>query len=183
MNLWEIIILFFSFQSILIGIFFFFKKREEGYANKILACFLFCFGFILLYNVLFWSRLLFTKPYIHFSQTYLIPQSLLAPLFFFYIRKIIDRQKIDLRKDCWHFIPTAWIILSFSPYFIQSAQTKLLIQQQRNFLEYIFMLIPNGLILALLMLGYVWYIFSNYFKKFDRDIDLKIWLKTISFSF
>lgn len=182
MNFWETIILFFAFQSVLIGSFFFFKKQER-YANRIFACFLFCFGYCITYNVLFWSKLLVTPSFFHLNLTFLLPQSLLAPLFYFYLRKVIDQQKIQWRKDIIHFVPFLLLLFNFAPYFLQSLEQKLFIRENRALNEYILFRIHFGFILTLLMLLYSGWLFFKYNKQFKEDVDLGIWFKTIYFSF
>ena len=182
MNVWESVILFFSFQSVLIGVIFLFKNGAEAYANRILACFLLGFGFILFYNVMFWTKWLYTGPLIHLNQTYLIIQGLLAPVFFFYIRNVVDRKKIRLRRDFWHFLPALYVLLSCCTYYVQSAETKLNIYRDGSILEYVFFPFPVGATLALIMLVYSVSIFWIYGKRFAEDTDLKTWLRTISIS-
>jgi len=176
MNVWEIIFLFFALQAGLFSIFFFLKKKEQ-YANRIFAVFLFCFAFIIVYNTLYWSRLLFTKSFIHLNQLYLIPQSLLAPLLYGYIRAVIDRKRITI-KDSWHFLPAAYILLALLPYVLLPATNKL--QSLGSRAEALRFLFPSvGAVLALIMMVYVVAIYIRYSKKYIEDIDLKIWLRVI----
>ena len=183
MNYWETIILFFSFQAILLSLFFFFRTKGEQHDNRVMAFFLLCFGYCIGYNVLFWSRLLFTPTFIHLNHSYLIPQGLLAPLFYLYVRGVIDRTKVSWSKDLWHFLPAILTLISFFPYYIQSLESKMTILQQGNIREIVFMPIPLGFSLSLIMLVYVAYIFTTYLKKYKEDLDIKIWLMTISGSF
>lgn len=176
MNLWEIIFLFFALQAGLFSIFFFLKKKEQ-YANRIFAVFLFCFAFIIVYNTLYWSQLLFTESFIHLNQLYLIPQSLLAPLLYGYIRAVIDRKRITI-KDFWHFLPAAYIFMALLPYAIVPATDKL--QSLGSRTEALRFLFPSvGAVLAIIMILYVVAIYTRYSKKYIEDIDLKIWLKVI----
>ena len=183
MNLTEAFLLFFSVQAVLLGVFFVFKAGEEQYGNRVLAAFLFCFGFIIFFNVLYWSRMLFTPSFIHLNQTYLLPQSLLAPLFYFYIRRIIDRQNIDLRRDWWHFLPTLYLFICLLPYYVLNTSQKMEIFEQRSLLDVVWLHFSPGPPLTLLMLIYFAYIYRTYSRKFAADHDLKIWLQAISLSF
>ncbi|MEQ8424314.1 MAG: helix-turn-helix domain-containing protein [Cyclobacteriaceae bacterium] len=178
MNIWEIIFLFFSFQAALFSVFFFLKSKER-HANKIFASFLFCFAFIIFYNSLFWSGVLFSNNYVNLNISYLIPQSLLAPLFYFYLRAVIDRQKIKFSRDFWHFLPTAYVVFALLPYLTISADEKL--QQLRDgSREGLELLLPyTGFALAILMLVYTAFIYRKYSRKFIEDIDLKIWIRAI----
>ena len=183
MNLTEAFILFFSLQATLLGIFFWCKAGDEQYGNRVLAILLLSFGIIIFYNVLFWSKMLFTPAFIHLNQTYLIPQSLLAPLFFFYIRKIVDRRRIRWSRDWWHFLPAIYLLVGLFPYFMLTAGQKMEIFQQRNLPEHTWLSFPPGLPLTLLMCIYFVYIYRAYSKKFSADQDLRMWLRAISLSF
>lgn len=176
MNVWEIIFLFFALQAGLFSIFFSLKKKEQ-HANRIFAIFLFCFAFIILYNTLYWSQLLFTETFIHLNLLYLIPQSLLAPLLYGYVRAVIDRKRITI-KDFWHFVPAAYVLLALLPYLMMPATEKIIILGTRA--EALRFLFPSaGAVLALLMMVYVIAIYIRYSKKYIEDIDLKIWLRVI----
>ena len=183
MNLWETILLFFSFQAILLGILFGLRKGTDAYSNRLLACFLGCMGYIIFFNVLYWSKLLYTPSFIHLNHTYLVPQSLLAPIFFFYVRSVVDKRKINLFKDFWHMVPASIILFGCSYYFIQSAEVKLSIQKQKNLSDYVFLFGPIGSILSIFMVLYIGYIFKYFPQKVKNDLDLKIWIHAISWSF
>ena len=172
MNIWEIIILFFAFQAVLIGVFFFFKRREERYANRILSALLLCFGFCIFYNTMFWSKLIFTRDFIHLNLWYLIPQSLIGPLFYFYIRSVVTRKKISIKPDFWHFIPAIYVLLSLLPFIILSGDEKLAVFKERRLSETIYLINHTGVTLAIIMVGYTSYTYIKYVKKYTEDIDL-----------
>ncbi len=184
MNIWEVLIMFFAFQAGLIGIFFFLKKSDKAQSNQILAFFLFCFGFCIFYNTVFWSGLLRTDSFIHITHLYLLPQALLAPLFYFYIRGVVKRKGINLKKDFWHFIPAIYILIAFFPFFILSSQEKLAIIEQRIPIRDVVNAIPHiGVLLTLLMVVYMAFTYFGMVKFFKNDVDLGIWLKAICLAF
>ncbi|MEQ8302082.1 MAG: helix-turn-helix domain-containing protein [Cyclobacteriaceae bacterium] len=181
MNVWETLFLFFAFQAALTSLFFFLKNKER-YANRIFSLFLFCFAFIIFYNVLYWSEVLLTKTFIHLNQFYLVAQSLLAPLFYFYVRAVVKRSRVSLKKDIWHFIPAAYVMVAYFPYFVLSAGEKLNVTQSEGSNGLPLVTPHLGVILVGLMVLYLVYIYSIFLNRFHEDVDLKIWLRALYFS-
>lgn len=182
MNFSETVILFFSFQALLLALLFLLKKEGKA-ANRLFAAFLFLFSFNLFYNVLFWSQF-DTSLLISLLGTYYIPLSLYGALFFFYIRKIITLRKASW-KDGLHFIPFLLVVLQYSPYFFLSLDAKTAvvtseIGQYQSMTLGIPYLYP---FLILTMASYGLYTYFTFVRYYKDDPELSLWLKTINLTF
>lgn len=184
MTTWELIFLFLGFQAFLLSILFFFKKSISFiYGNRLFAIFLFLCGWLITYNVLFWTKKLAEPVFVHLNLTYVIPLSLIGPIFFFYIRNILDRSLIILKKDFIHFIPAIFIITAYAPYFILSREEKLNAFGEGASVQVFY---PNDfyeVACVVLMAVYGIYIMVKYFKFYGNDEDLRIWVKAITLSY
>ncbi|MEZ4810668.1 MAG: helix-turn-helix domain-containing protein [Allomuricauda sp.] len=183
MTYWELLFLFLGFQAILLSLLFYFKRAISFvYGNRLFAVFLFLCGWLVVYNVLFWSKKLAQLPFVHINHSYVIPLSLIGPLFFLYIRNIVHGTKISLRKDFIHFIPTLTIMIVYGPYFLLSAGEKLNSFNDGPLASFH----PSGLYevaFVVLMAIYGIYIVVKYFNFFANDGDLQFWVKAITFSY
>ena len=180
----EILFLFFGFQAFLLMILFFLKEQDGfAYANRIFALFLFLAGWLISYNPLFWSGVLFQGGFIHLNLTYVIPLSLIGPVFFFYVRYVVTRRKLLFSKDFFHFLPFLYMVFSYLPYFILDSKSKLEVyrEQQMNSIINVSNLAEAGLII--IMIVYAAVCFSRYLVVFQGQNDFKLWLKAICISY
>ncbi len=186
MNLAYLLILLLGFQALLIAIFFIFRKSQIRYANIILALFLIAAAWLLIFTVIYWSLLLFTKEYVHCFFTYYIPFSTFAPLFFFYIRKIVTDKSVSLNKDFWHFIPLLYVIIGIAPFFFLTADAKMELVMKAQTRDYAYLLFPFGYldaVLVLIMIAYGVAIVKKYWKIYKGNRDLRIWTQVIILAF
>lgn len=180
----EILFLFFGFQAFLLMMLFALKKQDGfAYANRIFALFLFFAGWLISYNPLFWSGVLFRGSLIHLNLTYVIPLSLIGPIFFFYIRYVVTRRKLSFSRDFFHFLPFLYMVFSYLPYFILDSKSKLEVyrEQQMNSIINVSNLAEAGLII--IMIVYTAVCFSRYLVVFQGQNDFKLWLKAICISY
>ena len=184
MNTWEIVLLFFGFQAFLLSIFFY-TRKEDGfsYANKLFALFLLLSGWLVCYNPLFWSRLLFEENFIHLNFTYVIPLSLLGPIFFFYIRHVVTKKKISFLKDLVHFIPFFYMMFSYLPYYLLDSSSKLEVYMEKNIFDFISVHDYSEAIIVIAMAAYAIICLRKYTGLYQGQPDFKLWLKAICFSF
>jgi hypothetical protein len=75
MNIWEVPILFFSFQALIFSILFGLMGGAARLANRIFAVFLLLFAYYLFYCVLYWTHF-DPELYAVLRGTYSIPVSL-----------------------------------------------------------------------------------------------------------
>ena len=138
MTTWEIILLFLGFQALLLALLFFFKRSNSfTYANQLFSFFLFLSGWSIIYNVLYWSQKLYGPTLIHLNFTYVIPMSLIGPVFFFYIRNVIKGTQVSLKRDIVHFFPFLFIVFKYAPYYFLSSSKKLTAHGNNSLLNFI----------------------------------------------
>ena len=178
MNTWEIILLFFSFQSFLLSILFTLRKRGDHISNILLALFLFVFSYLIFFYVLFWSRFnenLFLDLYI----TDDIPMALLGPLFFLYIARTVGKRRINY-KDLLHLIPLALAFIQYTPFYSLTRQRKAEAIANGEVMTIIHA-IPNfSFFLSVMLLFYGMAAYIKYAKNYQNDPDLKFWLRAVS---
>lgn len=182
MNIWHILFLCFAFQSFFLAILFGLKRGELKTANRIWALFLFLFAFNIVFNVLFWSQI---NPnlVIALSLSYVLPLSLYGPLFYFYVRALTTDKKINY-KALLHFIPTALVLINHGRFYIQSIDAKKQIFIQQDLSNYVFIrsiYIQWGL--TFILLFYAFFTYKEFVRSFDKDPEMKTWLKCISLLF
>lgn len=172
----EIILLFFSFQALLLGAFFLIKNRGYTYANRLFALFLFLFSFSIFSIVLFWSR--FNEPlYIQLIYTFYIPFSLFGPLFYFYVRNLVTGKKISLRYT-YHFLPFLLVLMVFGGFMVLPLDEKTFAYRHHRLSGYEDFVPYFDYCLTALMVIYGFVIYNRYIKGYDKqDVNLRIWLK------
>lgn len=88
MNFVYLFFLSFIVIAIIISLFISLKKKDKKIENILISILLLLFSYYLLYCVIFWSGQLHKVPRI--IMTYYIPLSLFGPVFYLYIRKILN---------------------------------------------------------------------------------------------
>ena len=152
-NIWEIIFLFFSFQALIMAIFFFFKKKGDKTANRILGVYLLLFSFNITYNVLYWSKLLFEVSSIHLYGILANLWISYPPLIYLYTRRVVEGKRFRL-KDIIHAVPTIAMISFHIPFYILTAKEKQEVLFNRALGEYVINLKYNFDITIILMIFY-----------------------------
>ncbi len=89
------------------------------------------------------SRLLVAIMLVHFTPLYL----LLGPLFYFYVRGLLNDDYKLSKWDILHFVPAVLFVINISPYLIQSWDYKLnyasgVLIDSRNFLKVNYLFLP-----------------------------------------
>lgn len=181
MNFWETIFLFFAFQAFLVALFLFLKRKGDRIANRILATFLLLFSLNLIYNVLYWSKLIFSVSGVHLFGTLAFIWLSYPPLIFLYSKRVIGIKKIKL-IDLIHTIPL-WIALwMYAPFFKLTAHEKLDVFTRGLFVE----TAPFAPYLQfLVMISLVFYILFTFFsfRKVKTGRNKKRWFYWVLGSF
>lgn len=184
MEFHHIIILFFAFQSLLMGIFFIIRPSDIKYANFLLALFLFFSAWLLVSSVLFWSNLLYDPKFIHFDLSFYIPFSLFAPFFFFYLRNICEHKNVSLKKDFYHFLPLFYILVVIAPYYFLSSGEKIKINNEGSLGSYTPFLFKHvDAIIVFIMLIYSTFLLLKFWNKNTASFDLLLWTRAIIMAF
>lgn len=100
-------------------------KRGNRTANRLLAAFIFVMALLVSGALVFTTRHVLAFPhlsYLHHPFLYLI-----APLLFLYVRALTEAEDRFARKDWLHFLPFVLCLLYLSPFYLQSAEAKLLV--------------------------------------------------------
>ena len=146
MNFWEIIFLFFSFQAIILAFLFFLKKKGDKLANCLFGIYILLFSYNIFFNVLYWSKKLYTIDYISLLYTNIGPWILYGPILYLYVKRLVTKEKLKL-VDGLHFLPFVLFLVNYSPYFLASLPEKIELLKEPS------------------LTGRVYY-FSPYFTKF-----------------
>ena len=181
MTFWEILLLFFSFQSFLLGFFLFIKNRGYSYANRLFALFLFLFGYGIFYVIVHWSGYDRTLK-LAVAHTFNIAFALFGPLFYFYVRNVVTSKKVRLR-DIYHFLPLVLVLICYGGYFILPLEKKLEVVDNGTHRDYILVIPYLGYMLAAGVLSYGLYAYGKFVNHYHRDKDLRVWLRATNLSF
>lgn len=181
MNFWEILFLFFAFQAFLFSLFFFIKKKGDKVANSILGLYLLLFACNIVYNVLYWSKLIFTPEYIHFFGLLLNLWLLYPPLIYLYTRRVVEQKKFSL-KDSIHLIPLIVSIVFHFRFYALSAAEKLSVMSSGTMGDYVINLRYNFIGVMSLMIFYTILTYAS-FKKNTLGRNKTRWLRWLLGSF
>ena len=182
MNIWTTIFLFFSLQAFILSVFFFFKKKGDKTANKLLSLFIGLFGFNILHNVIYWSGYIDTAKFIHLNYTVTITWVLYGPILYLYVRRIVSKSSFKF-IDFIHFIPLIFIIINRFKFYLTSTEEKINIIHNNNFTDFLIFKNPYIIkIIIVLMFTYsVFILFS--LKNNLKSRNQARWLKWLVFSF
>lgn len=175
MNLFEGFFFAFAIQSAILALFLFLKKSSQKYQNRIWSIFLILFSLNLIYNVLYWVNSV-SQYSIFLSWGYALLLSLYGPLFFFYIRSLISKRQITLKKDFYHFTPFLFVLINFIRYYILPLEEKTQVYLKGDVQNYT-LASPFAVCFGL-SIGLIFYSFLTYrmgLKKYWNDIEMKAW--------
>ena len=182
MNFWETIFLFFAFQAFILSLLFFFKKKGDQTANKILSLFIGLFGYNILHNTLYWSGYIDTPKFIHFNYTVIFSWVLYGPILFFYVRRVIHKSSFKL-FDLIHFTPLIFIVINRLKFYLISTDEKINIVNNGNIIDHLIFKNTHIIkIIIVLMLSYSMYIFLS-LKNNLKSRNQSRWLNWLVFCF
>jgi AraC-like DNA-binding protein len=172
MNLWIIILIFFTVLGTAMSVIFFFKKGEF---NKLFSILVFMFAFNVFFNILYWTQIQ-TKLYAFFHMSYFIPLSLYGGLFYLYLRSIVTRKKI-ISKDFFHFLPFVVTLILYSGYYFLKPAIKFQVFMERKALDYIIYFPYFEQLLVLILVVYTILIYIKFKEVFREDKDINTWIR------
>lgn len=181
MNFWETVFLFFAFQSFLFGVFFFVKRKGDRLPNMILGTYLILFSLNLIYNVLYWSELMYKPENIHFYGVLIILWVLYPPLMYLYARSVLTTKVISL-KDSIHLAPLFIVIWVYFPFYILGTTEKL--EALKNGTVGAYLRYPQYIVWGVILVM-VFYTLLTYFTHRNRKVGLnkKRWFLWVLGSF
>ncbi len=182
MNFLETIFLFFAFQAFIFSILLLIKKEGDKTAKILLSTYIMLFTYNMVYNTLYWSKLLHSEQYIHLVLTNKIPWVLYGPILYLYTKRILFAHRFK-NIDMFHFIPLLYVIILHFPFYFLSAQDKINILNTNTLLSYTYLYFPHfiKLIIALMLFYFGLFFFS--FKKNIKSLNNLRWLQWLNFSF
>ncbi|EDP71617.1 hypothetical protein FBALC1_03997 [Flavobacteriales bacterium ALC-1] len=178
MNFWETIFLFFAFLSFMLFVLFFFKKKGDKVANKILGIYLLLFTLNLVYNVLHWSKLLLDIKYIHIIGSLTIIWASYPPLMYLYTKRVITQKKFK-KIDLLHTIPTFMNVFFYSPFLMLNTKSKIDVLNNGLLSDYIYLNNYTYLVTSTIMVFYVILIYLNFKNNKSLESNKRRWLKWI----
>lgn len=179
MNIWETIILFFSFQAVIFGAILFLKKKGNVTSHYIWGSFLFLFAYNIFFNVLFWSKV---NPQLlmQLQSSYVLCMALYGPLFYLYVRSLVEKQNL-IWKDVVHFIPFLLALHHCGGFLFRSLEAKKAIIQNGQFQDVLVYGPYFEHFLVLIMIGYGIAALSIFRKTSKKESsDVYAWLKAIT---
>lgn len=181
MDFWEACLMFFSFQALFMAGIFFIRKKGDRVANRIFSFLLLLFAYHIFFDVLYWSR--FDEMLlVDLSFTLAIPLSLYGPLFYLYIERTVTSKPLNLRQAI-HFIPLCLVVGARSGFYMLPRATKLDAILQNEIAEYIYFFPGETFVLGALLVLYAVAAYLRFVRKYQKDIELKIWLRAVCTAF
>lgn len=181
MDFKEAFLLFFSFQALFMTLVLAFRKKGDVVANRIFSVLLFLFAYHIFFDVLFWTRL-DSLLLLDLSLTLVLPLSLYGPLFYFYVRRTVTNNAIRA-VDIIHLVPFLVLLFARAKFYLLPREFKLNVIRQQEITEYVYFFPKENIILSLLLLVYVVAAYTNFIRKYEKDVDLKIWLRAVCTAF
>ncbi|WP_299890149.1 AraC family transcriptional regulator [uncultured Lacinutrix sp.] len=182
MNFWETIFLFFAFLSFLLSFLFFFKKKGDRIANVILGVYLLLFSLNLVYNVLYWTKKLFTATYINFFGLLVIIWAAYSPLMYLYTKHFLNQNKLK-KRDIFHLFGPLLMVVLYSRFFLLNSKAKGQALLNANLYDYIYLGKYIHAIIACIMIFYLAMIYNAFSKNKSLEINKKRWLKWVVIAF
>ncbi len=116
-----------AFSSSLLGLIILlillFVNRKVSYPNRLLALSIFSLSYLMFVSGIIWSGAIFEVP--HFFRTASPVIYLIAPAAFLYVRSTLEEERGFQAIDGLHFLPALLHFLEISPFYLQSAETKI----------------------------------------------------------
>ena len=134
LNFWSVLLIVCAGQAFFLSLVFFFHKKGNIKANRILAVLIFCFSFYFVFIAAYWSNYLVEFP--HLVGTLRIFNYSWGPLFYLYISEVLEKNKTFNYKKLLHFIPAVISISMGLPLFLLDTETKVEIAKRMLTSEY-----------------------------------------------
>ncbi len=182
MNFLETIFLFFALQAFVFSILFFLRKKGDRIANILLGVYILLFSYNIIYNILYWSKLLNSPQFIHLSFTNRIPWVSYGPILYLYLRRVIFKGKFRA-IDALHFMPLLYVLINYSPYYFLSAHEKIEALKNGTVGHHVYFYTQHFIkIIIALMLFYCGQLFLS-FNHIIKSFNSSRWLSWLSYSF
>ncbi len=177
-TMWFIIGLFtvFILIGIALSIMFVIKKKGDVVANRFLAAYTFLFSFELLNNVLRWSGVLETEPFVHFNLVHFPVWAIYGPLVYMYIRRVTKKVTFKI-TDLVFLIPFLLIFGALSPFYFLPTDEKLQLVEAGTVFQHVPWPSYGIWLVILLMSFYAVFSFQSFRKNRKLGYRENVWLK------
>ena len=122
-NVWSFLLLIGACNGMFLTFVFFKRRINKNVSNTIFAGFTMTISYILFVKFLHESKLILLTPNLLATATPFF--FLLGPLFYLYIKSLIDEKFIKNRKIIIHFIPFIICIITIVPFYLNTREFKL----------------------------------------------------------
>ncbi len=183
MNIWESIILFFGFQSLVLAFILLFSKKGKKEAKWLWFIFMLLFSYQIFYSVMYWSginvelnrRLLFV---------YNIPLALYGPLFYIYNQMVLGKWKPKPWRILLLSLPFMFVFGLYGKFFFLPDQFRQQLQSRQEIADYLVVeppLMENILVGTLLFFAIISWL-SHRFGKGQNEKSNN-WFSTLNLLF
>ena len=136
MNIWESIILFFAFQSLVLAFLILFSKKGKKEAQWLWFAFMAMFSYQIFYTVLYWSKIN-VELNRQLNYVYFIPLALYGPLFYVYNQMVLGRWKPQPWRMLLLSSPLIFVFAFYGKYFFLSDQFRRQFKNREELWEYL----------------------------------------------
>lgn len=183
-NSWTSIFLLAAIQGVFVSLVLLIGKKQNQFANSMLALLLLLFSITLFEYVLYWSNYLAYLP--HFMSLSEGFPFLFGVILFLYFRNVFEKRKIE-KQDFLHLLPFLFFLVYMLPRYISFAEVKLLWIQGKSaapsFFHY-----PRWLadlpglhwVKTLAMGSYLVAIYQRYYAFSKPNPEVKVWFNWIT---
>ncbi len=127
---------------------------------------------------MFWSKFdLYLLATLGFS--FYVPFTLYGPVYFFYLRNVVNEKNITI-KDLVHFLPFLFVMVFFGRFYFLSTEKKIELITTMQIQGFIYIGPYLQTIVCILLLAYALFSYNTYVKRYKKDPDLMLWLKSLS---
>lgn len=139
------------------------------------------FSYEIFYSVLYWSKFDMTL-YAALNFTYLLPLSLNGPLFYFYLRQLIEPKKLSF-YDFLHFLPFTLIMGMNIRFYVLPIKNKINALVNNDYSDFIIPFKWDYLLIVMLLFGYGLLVALKFRSKYKDDIEMSLWIRILISSF
>ena len=136
MNIWESIILFFSFQSLILAFLILFSKKGKKEAKWLWFIFMVMFSYQIFYSVLYWSKIN-VELQRKLMLVYFIPLALYGPLFYAYNQMVLDRWKPKPLKIMVLSAPLIFLMVFYAKFFFLPTYFREQFRNRQELVDYL----------------------------------------------
>jgi|GEM_PF-1415698 len=136
MNIWEGVILFFAFQSLILAFLILFAKKGQKEAKRLWFVFMVMFAYQIFYCVLYWSKIHVALEQ-QLKFLYFIPLALYGPLFYSYNRMVLGRWKPKLSTLFLLASPFIFVMLFYGKFYFLPTHFREQFRTQQELADYL----------------------------------------------